>query len=96
MITLALLKEHLRLSPTDTHEDAILNLYLLASIDAATQHIGVPVINDSTLKPSIEAGCLLLCGTLYENRADATEIQRHAVPQTVERLWSAHRIHGVY
>ncbi|KDV01778.1 hypothetical protein AW15_17900 [Aeromonas sp. HZM] len=96
MITLALVKEHLRLSPTDTSEDNILDLYLLASIDAATSHIGEPVVNDSTMKPSIKAGCLLLIGTLYEARADTTELQRHIVPQTVERLWSAHRIHGVY
>ncbi|MCF5882578.1 head-tail connector protein [Aeromonas veronii] len=62
----------------------------------ASHHIGEPVVNDSTMKPSIKAGCLLLIGTLYEARADTTELQRHAVPQTVERLWSAHRIHGVY
>ncbi len=95
MITLELVKEHLRL-PAVTTEDNILTLYIAASVDAASHHIGEPVVNDSTMKPSIKAGCLLLIGTLYEARADTTELQRHIVPQTVERLWSAHRQHGVY
>lgn len=96
MITLALIKEHLRLNPSDTSEDNIITLYMDAAIEAATIHIGEPVVNDETLKPSIKAGCLLLIGTLYEARADTSELQRYIVPQTVERLWSNHRIHGVY
>ncbi|MCF5884717.1 head-tail connector protein [Aeromonas veronii] len=36
MITLELVKEHLRLNPSDTSEDNIITLYIDAAIDAAS------------------------------------------------------------
>jgi uncharacterized phage protein (predicted DNA packaging) len=89
-------KEHLKIESTDTAEHTILQLYLDASIDSASQWIGETVVNDETLKPSISAGCLMFIGTLYQHRADASELTLSKVPLAVERCWNIHRQHEVY
>ncbi|WP_413693947.1 head-tail connector protein [Psychromonas sp. KJ10-2] len=96
MLTLTLVKEHLKIESDDTAEDTILQLYLDASLDTASEWIGIDIVNDETLKPSIVAGCLMFIGTLYQHRADVSELTLSKVPLAVERCWNIHRDHGVY
>lgn len=92
-ISLDLVKTHLRIDD-DTGEDELLQLYLDASTEAATQYIGIDSLPEP-LPKSIEAGILMFIGTLYAARQDVTETQRHEVPQAITRLWGVYREHGV-
>lgn len=96
MITLSLVKEHLKIESDDDTEDTLLQLYLDASLDTASEWIGITVINDRGLKPSIKAGCLMFIGTMYQHRADVSELTLYKVPLAVERCWNIHRQHEVY
>lgn len=93
-VNLDMVKAHLRIDGFDD-EDQILSLYLEAAQDAAALYIGWETLPEE-VPPSVEAGILMFVGTLYNTREDVTETKRYKVPMAVERLWAAHRDHGVY
>lgn len=94
MIQIELVKQHLRLEPEFMDDNELIEVYIAAALESASLYIGQEL--EEPLSPSIKAGCLMFIGTMYTTRQDVTELQRHAVPTAVERLWNVHRTHGVY
>jgi uncharacterized phage protein (predicted DNA packaging) len=77
MIELGVVKQHLRVE--GDHEDALVEVYLAAAVDAAERYIGRKLYVDQVpedeeqglvITPSITAAILLITGHLYENREE--------------------------
>lgn len=99
--SLAIVKQHLRLSPVDTTEDDLLLLYMGAAEDDIRNYLDreIPGIGDSpqTDAPfAIKAAQLLMVAGLYENRESETaQVDIKTNPTLVRLLFPYRKQLGV-
>jgi len=100
MIPLDIVKRHLRVE--GDHDDALVELYLAAAVDAAERYIGRPLYAERVpddvdsglvITPSITAAILLITGHLYENREEVvTGTIATRLPMASESLMWPYRL----
>lgn len=95
-ITLAEVKLHCRIDEDLTEEDALIEAYIAAALEACQKHIGKRFGDGLELTPAIKIGCLMFISQLYEYRATLSDVEVKEVPFAISALWSVYRDVGVY
>lgn len=100
MIDLGVVKKHLRVE--GDFEDALVEVYLAAAVDAAERYLDRKLYVDAVpedeeqglvITPSITAAILLITGHLYENREEVvTGTIATRLPMTSESLLWPYRL----
>lgn len=101
LLDLATVKLHLH--ETDTAQDALIGIYMLAAEEFAMQFLGRTVYANSTaqgtdtagivINPAIQAALLLIVGHLYANREDVVVgVSATQLPNGAQYLLQPYRI----
>lgn len=83
-VNLALVKQHLRIDPSDDTEDTYLQHLIEAATGFATSATGI--LNDEEAPAVYEHYCLLLIGHFHQNREAVSEVNMTKVPYGLRML----------
>ncbi|MCX8959437.1 phage gp6-like head-tail connector protein [Erwinia psidii] len=96
LISLAEVKQHLKMEEDYDSEDELLSAYILAALEVCQKHIGKRIPEEQEFTPALKVGCLMYIGFLEYQRLMVHQLENFVVPLTVDALWSVYRDPGIH